>query len=255
MATEKLVIGQLPPLYSVLHLFIVGCTLIVYNLHYVIKKSSVELSDQYAWVQDNKYWNYTFILFGALLDLYCINKMPLIIWQTCIVLALFSFAYSLPLLPFKGKHRLKDIGWLKIFVLASVWTSVTAILPILYWKMPLSQYPFEIVLRYVFLFILCLAFDIRDKQVDLEAGIYTLPNKIGLLATYSLISSLAVLFIVLSIVQFFRFGIATRLVINVASTVTTLIAVHFVRKHPSDKNYILLIDGQMLLNGLMILLL
>ncbi len=43
------------------------------------------------------------------------------------ILSIFTFAYSWPLLPFKNKKRLRDFGWLKITVLASVWTVVTSI--------------------------------------------------------------------------------------------------------------------------------
>lgn len=253
MATERLFMGYIPVFFSPLHLFIAGCTLMVYNVHYLIKKSSVDLSDQYAWVQKNKMFNYAFLILGIGLSLYYVFQLPNTVWQACIVLAAFSFAYSLPVLPFKNKHRLKDFGWLKIFLLTGIWTVVTAILPMLYWHQDMAAYPFEILMRFIFMFILCLAFDIRDMQVDIEAGIFTLPNKIGLTNTYSLITVLILLFIVFSLAQYFRFSLPDRLLINIVSALLTLWSVYYVRKHPSDKNYLLLIDGQMLLNALMIL--
>ncbi|MDI9320501.1 MAG: hypothetical protein QM530_08530 [Phycisphaerales bacterium] len=73
---------------------------------------------------------------------------------------------------------MKDIGCLKIVLLASVWTSVTAVLPVLFWRASVLQFPFELLIRFAFLLVLCLVFDIRDMEVDLKAGIYTLPNKI-----------------------------------------------------------------------------
>jgi 4-hydroxybenzoate polyprenyltransferase len=254
MATERLFMGYVPVIFSPLHFFVIGCTLLVYNVHYLIKKSSVALSDQYAWVQKHKYWNYAFLITGLCLCGYFVFQLSPPVWQACIVLAAFSFAYSLPVLPFKNKHRLKDFGWLKIFLLAGIWTVVTAILPMLYWQQSIQAYPYEIVMRFIFLFILCLAFDIRDQQVDLEAGIFTLPNKIGLLNTYSLISVLVLLFICCSFAQYFRFSLPDRLIINIISALLTFWAVHVVRKHPSDKNYLLLVDGQMLINALMLLL-
>ena len=254
MATERLFMGYVPVTFSPLHFFVIGCTLLVYNVHYLIKKSSVTLSDQYAWVQKHKYWNYTFLFAGAALCAIFVFQLPKSVWEACLALAAFSFAYSLPVLPFKNKHRLKDFGWLKIFLLAGIWTVVTAILPMLYWQQSIQAYPYEIVMRFLFLFILCLAFDIRDQQVDLEAGIFTVPNKIGLLNTYSLISVLVLLFIFCSVAQYFRFSLPDRLIINIISALFTLWAVHFVRKHPTDKNYLLLIDGQMLINALLLLL-
>lgn len=254
MATEKLVTGQSPICFNVLHCFIFGCTLLVYNVHYLIKKSTIELSDQYAWVQQNRYWNYAFLAIGLMMSLIFVFQLPQSLWSIILLLAVLSFAYSLPFLPFKNKHRLKDFGWLKIFVLSTVWTVVTTILPILYHQQFMMFYPFEIILRFVFVFILCLAFDIRDRAVDLEAGIFTIPNKIGLLNTYVLITLMCLVYIVIAIVQYFRFGIVDRLVIHVLTAIVTFTAVHYVRKHPSDRNYMLFIDGQMLLNGFLLLL-
>lgn len=254
MATEKLLLHCMPPVFSPLHFFIMACTLAVYNAHYLIKKSTAELSDQYAWVQKNRKWNYVFLLLGFLLSIGFVFQMPPAVWQVCMLLALFSFAYSLPILPFKQKHRLKDFGWLKIVLLATVWTSVTAVLPVLFWHYSILQFPFELFIRFVFLFILCLAFDIRDMEVDLEAGIYTLPNKIGLQNTYTLIRILLFVFFALALIQYFRFALLSRLIINIVSALLTLIAIRFAHKYPSDYNYILLLDGQMLLNGLLLLM-
>ncbi|MDI9320681.1 MAG: hypothetical protein QM530_09445 [Phycisphaerales bacterium] len=92
MATEKLLRHCMPPVFSSLHFFITGCTLVVYNVHYLIKKSTTELSDQYAWVQKNRKWNYAFLLLGFLLSIGFAFQMPHAVWQACILLALFSFA-------------------------------------------------------------------------------------------------------------------------------------------------------------------
>jgi 4-hydroxybenzoate polyprenyltransferase len=255
MATERLIMGQIHQFMSPLHFFIVGSTLFVYNVHYLVKKSTVALSDQYAWVQQHRIWNYIFLLLGLFFCFASVSNMPKPVWQASIVLSVFSFAYSLPVLPFKNKQRLKDIGWLKIVILALVWTSVSAALPILYWGKSLFDYPYEILLRFVFLFILCLAFDIRDMQVDLEAGIYTLPNKFGVKNTYRLIHILSALFLVLSFAQFIDCLMWDRLLFNLLTVCSMLWGVYYVRKHPSDKNYLLFVDGQMLLNGFLIWLL
>lgn len=253
-ASECLFVGKKTQLFSVLHVFVVAGTLVVYNVHYLIKKFTAPLSDQNAWVQGNKHFNYIFLGLGLLLSGIFAFQLPSIMWPICLVLALLSFAYSLPFLPFKNKHRLKDYGWLKIFLLSVVWTCVTALLPLVYHQQILSHYPFDILLRFVFLFILCLAFDIRDRAVDLEAGILTIPNRMGLAKTYRLIAILCILYILLAFVQYFRFGFEDRLVIHLLTAISTFGAIHFVGRHPSDKNYILFIDGQMLLNGLLILM-
>jgi 4-hydroxybenzoate polyprenyltransferase len=251
MSTEKLILGKVPALFSPFHLFIVGCTLVVYNVHYLIKKSTPELSDQYAWVQKNQRFNYFFLLAGVLLCALFVWQLPKPVIVACIVLSVISFSYSLPVLPFRNKHRLKDFGWLKLLLLTIVWTTVTAVLPILFWGFDPLAFPFEILVRFVFLLILCLAFDIRDHQVDLESGIVTLPNKIGVSNTYMLINVLTCVFVLAGIFQFCRFGTLFRLFDIIFVSFTTMISIYYVKKFPSDKNYIFLVDGQMILLGLL----
>jgi 1,4-dihydroxy-2-naphthoate octaprenyltransferase len=172
----------------------------------------------------------------------------------CAVLAVLSFAYSLPILPLKNKRRLKDFGWVKILVLTLVWTIVTSVLPMLYWDVSLSAYPFEILIRFVFLFTLCVAFDIRDMQTDLEAGIATLPNLIGVKNSYRLMDVALVLFVLLSIIQYIRYPIAGRLAGEVITALATKLVINHSKTHSSDRVYLGLVDGMMLLYGLLMLL-
>jgi 4-hydroxybenzoate polyprenyltransferase len=166
----------------------------------------------------------------------------------CVVLGSLSFTYTFPLLPF-SKTRLRDFGWVKILTLTLVWTIVTSILPMLFWHHSLLDYPFEIFLRFVFMFTLCIAFDIRDMQTDLKADIQTVPNLIGVKNSYRLIDASIVLFIGLSVIQYFRYPSAGRLVGTIIVALLTKAAIAFARKHPTDKNYLGLVDGMMLLYG------
>lgn len=254
MVTEKLVVGVFPPLYSDLHIFIMACTLLVYNVHYLVKKAQSQPSDQYAWVQAHRWLNYIFAGLGLLLSFVYFFRLPIHLrWSSCL-LAVLSFAYSIPILPFFRQQRLKDIGWLKGFLLAAVWTLVTAVLPIAYYHQSALNYPFECLLRFIFMLLLCLAFDIRDMKVDQEQGIYTMPSRLGLVNTYALMNGLVVLFIGLAAIQFLRFEQWSRLWVLIVSAFSSIVAIHYVRKHPSDRNYILFVDGQMLLQALLLAL-
>lgn len=253
MATERLLIGRVPNVWSPLHLLVYGSTLLVYNVHYLIKPSYPELSDRYKWSQHYKIWHYGGLLTGLLCCGYGVWQLPLSIFYACVLLGILSFAYSLPLLPFGDKRRLKDFGWVKILVLTSVWTIVTSILPMLYWDKPLSYYPFEIVLRFVFMFTLCVAFDIRDMQTDKDANIYTLPNIIGLHNSYRLMDVGLLIFALLSVVQYLRYPSAARLTGELLSALITAGVIRYSRKYPSDRVYLGLVDGMMLLYAVLVL--
>lgn len=254
MATEKLLIGHLPHFFTSLHVLVFCSTLLVYNVHYAIKKSSPEVSDRFAWSQHYKLYHYLLIGIGMAGCIYGVFVLPYPILLACMVLGALSFAYSVPLLPFKNKKRLKDFGWIKILVLTTVWTIVTSILPILNEHMNMGDYPYEIMLRFVFMFVLCVAFDIRDMQTDKGADIYTLPNIIGLKNSYLLMDSVMILFVLFSVGQYFRYEHAWRLTAELLTIICTKLAIEYTRRYPSDRVYLGLVDGMMLLLSILILI-
>jgi 1,4-dihydroxy-2-naphthoate octaprenyltransferase len=158
------------------------------------------------------------------------------------------------MLPLKNKKSLREFGWVKIIILTAVWTIVTSVLPMLYHQVPLAAYPFEILLRFVFLFTLCVAFDIRDMQTDLEAGISTLPNLIGIKNSYRLMDIALVLFAVLSVVQYFRYPSAVRLGGELVAAIVTRLVIQYSKYHASDRVYLGLVDGMMLLYAALVLM-
>lgn len=253
MSTERLLLGMVPPLYSTLHLLVFCSTLFVYNVHYLIKRSTPELSDRFEWSQHHRLWHYLLMSIGAVGCLLSVLYLPADILIACTVLAALSFSYSIPLLPFKNKKRLKDFGWIKILVLTLVWTIVTSVLPILYHNKEIADYPYEILIRFVFMFTLCVAFDIRDMQTDMEAGIATLPNMIGIKGSYRVMSISMILFIIMSIIQYLRYPYMGRLIAELTVAVAVKLAIDYARKHPSDRAYLGLVDGMMLLYAMLVL--
>ena len=197
-------------------------------------------------------WYFVFFSIGMVMVIASLFWLSTGILVTCIVLSLFTFTYSWPLLP--GKRRLREYGWVKILVLAGVWTIVTSILPLLYSDKNIADYPFEILLRFVFIFTLCMIFDIRDMQTDSESHISTLPNKVGIKNSYLLINGTLILFVVLSVVQYMRYPVTGRLVGAVITAISTRLVVSYLKKHPSNWAYLGLADGVMMLYALLILL-
>jgi 4-hydroxybenzoate polyprenyltransferase len=246
MATEKLINGSSPAVISHLHVLVFGSALLVYNMPHIIR-----------WrrnVAGLKLWYFLFFSIGIVMVLTSLFWLTAQMIIACLLLGMFTFAYSWPLLPLRNKKRLREFGWLKIIVLAGVWTIVTSILPILFYNKNISGYPFEILLRFVFIFTLCIVFDIRDMQTDLEHNIYTLPHKIGLKNTYRLINIILILFAVLSVIQYLHYPVAARLAGALLTAVVTRIVISYLRKYPSVTGYLGLADGVMMLYALLILI-
>lgn len=254
MATEKLLSGSVPQFFTVLHGFVAANTLCIYNLHYFIKKIPAGISDRADWSVKHRWVHPLLILSGCVLSGYCLLFLPLKVIGVSIGLGLLSLGYSLPVLPFSQKRRLKDWGILKLILLSLVWTCVTVLMPMFYYNKSFQAYEVEFLLRFVFMLPLCIAFDIRDMETDKANSIYTIPNAIGLRNSYKLMDICLVMLLGLIVWQYFRYPIADRLVSGVAIVMLTKFMLYFSRKVNTDIFYLLCVDGMMLLYALFILL-
>jgi len=243
----------MPPLFSALHAFVAANTLGIYNLHYYIKKIPPGVSDRADWSQQHKWIHPLLIVLGGLVSFGCLFLLPFKVILVSVGLGLLSLGYSLPVLPFPQKKRLKDWGILKLILLSTVWTCVTVLMPMLYYNRSFHAYEVEFLLRFVFMLPLCIAFDIRDMETDKENSIYTLPNAIGLKASYRLMDVFLVVFSALVIWQYYRYPIAIRLYSGFAIALLTFIMTRLSKRVDTDVFYLLCIDGMMLVYALFIL--
>jgi hypothetical protein len=98
-------------------------------------------------------------------------------------LGVITFLYAIPFLPkrflFDEKQNLRNVGGIKIYVIALVWSGVTVILPLVNNDIAISEdVIFTAIQRFVFVIVLTLPFEIRDLQFD-SLKLATIPQKIG----------------------------------------------------------------------------
>jgi 4-hydroxybenzoate polyprenyltransferase len=106
------------------------------------------------------------------------------ITQVALVLpGLLSLGYVIPFLG-EQKKRLRDINFIKIFLIAIVWSYVTVLLPLLEYQIPIdANIVGMFVERMLFIFIITLPFDLRDWEIDRRNGVQTLPAVLGVSKT------------------------------------------------------------------------
>lgn len=253
MATERLLSGEIPKLLTALHAFVAANTLCIYNLHYYIKKIPAGISDRADWSAQHKWVHPLLIVLGGIISFVCLFYLPYKVIFVSLGLGLLSLGYSLPILPFPQKRRLKDWGILKLILLSVVWTSVTVLMPMLYYNKSFRAYEVEFMLRLVLMLPLCIAFDIRDMETDKENSIYTLPNAIGITRSYQLMHICLLVFCALVLWQYFRYPILSRLISGFIVSILTYFSIRLSRKVNTDVFYLLCIDGMMLIYGVLVL--
>ena len=116
-----------------------------------------------------------------------------------------TFLYAIPFLPqylyLDSKRNLRNIGGLKVYLIALVWAGVTVFLPVLNNKYALNaNFIITGTQRFVFVFVLMLPFEIRDLMYD-SLKLATIPQKIGVKQTKIIGIVLLLLFVFL---EFFK---------------------------------------------------
>lgn len=233
------------------YVFVFGSTLVQYNLHYLSKPASSTGSIRVVWSGRNRRIHFLMLAIGTGMILYGLFFFHLEQFIVLAVLGAITFLYSFPYLPIGGGKRLKDFGIIKILVLTLVWTIVTVWLPVSskeYFTLP---FWLVFVRRFVFVFVLCLIFDVRDMKWDGAEGIQTIPVLIGKKRTY--------IFSYLFLAVFFLFiwldptWISDRYQMALyLSGLLTLAVIIYSRKHMSDITCLLGIDGMMLAQGVLV---
>ena len=116
---------------------------------------------------------------------FCFCVLVYYAWQlpleTLLYFSPFGLLSVLYIVPFLGgfQKNLRGISYLKIFIVAGVWSGVTSSIPLLINEQAVDT---DLILHFaqrtLFVLVLILPFEIRDVQLDLK-DIRTLPQKIG----------------------------------------------------------------------------
>lgn len=234
--------------------FVFGATLAQYNLHYLVKTSAVTNSERLAWSLKNKTLHKILFAIGIGLILFSLFSFHLHHFIILGILGFIAFLYSFPVLPLGKKKRIKDYGFIKIITLALLWTLVTVWFPVVNDSFNNGLFAFVFFKRFVFMFVLCLLFDVRDIEIDRKENIKTVAVILGKQRSYVLAHISIVVFCIISCIQFFYFGDAGVLVAMLLSALITFFTVEYTRRSNSDFIYLAGIDGMMLVQALLVYL-
>jgi 4-hydroxybenzoate polyprenyltransferase len=254
LCMETNILLGLPLNHFSFYCFVFGATLAQYNLHYFAKTVAVTGSQRQAWSQNKKQLHLILLILGGALILFSFFSFHLKHFIILGCLGAISFLYSFPFLPFEKKRRIKDYGLLKILTITLLWTLVTVWFPVN--LMPVANELFLLIFfkRFVFMFVLCLLFDVRDMEIDSSDNINTLAVMIGKKRSYFLSYTLLIIFVVLSFVQYFYLPQIGFLIAMLISAAATFLTIELTKKTNSDYIFLAGIDGMMLLQAILVFL-
>jgi len=164
------------------YLFIIFfATLFEYNLHrlvtLLIVKDAIN-SEKHAWVRENKKAFYTLVATSTIVFFFVLWIAKTKVLLTLAPIALLTLFYSIPIARSKSYlFRLREVPYLKLFLIAFVWTAVTILLPVVHAEVTFDLTHLLLLFAERFLFILAITvpFDIRDIEADRISNLKTIP--------------------------------------------------------------------------------
>ena len=160
-----------------------GSTLFIYTIHRLVglqklKDLNVSLNPRYIIIDRDQRMVLLFGIIGGLITLYYFFQLQRSTQLWLILPGLISLAYVIPFL--SGNRRLRDIGLIKIFLIAIAYAMITVQLVLV--QEGLSSNLSSSILfveKALFIFAITLPFDIRDLEVDKVSGVITIPQLLG----------------------------------------------------------------------------
>jgi 4-hydroxybenzoate polyprenyltransferase len=227
-------------------------TLVIYALHRLVSLSKVDKSlDVERFKVIGAYKEHIQIyaglgILGGGVCFFCLNRPT----QYALILpALLSLGYVIPFMGNK-KLRLRDVHFIKIFLIAIVWSYVTVLLPFLEFKIAIGVRELGILLeRILFIFVITLPFDLRDWEIDKKNQVRTIPATIGVKNTLRLALFILLLWALL-FSTIYPLSIILALLI---SGLSTGLLVYYSPKQQHDYYFTALMDGTMLLQYILVL--
>ena len=240
-----------PNIFLVLHVF--GVTLMAYNVQRLARLEKFSnRTDQIRWYLRNKWMLYTSLLIGVLLAGITLFFLPFKTLLYFSPLAAVSIFYSIPL----GKSlTIRAIPGIKIFLIALVWTGVTLALP-----MVMVSFEFDgsagllLFQRLLFVLAITIPFDIRDLKYD-ESRMKTLPQILGVKRAKRMAMGFILICLIIEL-NLQGFGGQTEIQKPILLLFYLLVGIliHRTSEDSDDIYFTGVLDGTMLLLGLILIL-
>lgn len=230
--------------------FIFFATLCSYNFYWIISKISFAEKHRITDLLKKESIGFTLLAFSAAGLLYCFYRSSLPI-EFIVTAVLLTVIYAIPLLPVKFLHFTRKAGVLKTTLLAFTWTYVTVFIPIQKTYLLLDEADlFIFTRRFLFMLMLCIIFDNRDKAVDKIRGLRSLATDLKPVVLKMLIYIIfAALF--LSNFLYQDYGLTLKQSIALQISTLALLGVYFyAAKKRSYFFYYFFVDGLMLFSAL-----
>jgi len=186
------------------------------------------------------------VLFGiiGLSCTYFINPYCFII---LIPMGGLSVFYVIPIIPFYSKSpTLRDLPYLKIFIIAIVWSIAIVWLPLIdthFGFISRNEFVIAMIQNFLFVIAITLPFDVRDIEFDKSNNLKTIPQLLGIKSSIVL----SFILLVTSIYLLYNLPIGDYFYALLIGHSITMIIISFSKKERTELFFAGLIEGTVLI--------
>lgn len=252
------------------YLLIFLCTWLYYTMIYVRSVSPKSYDERTLWYRNNLstiqiLLKFTlllvtiFLLYLLIKNHQALRSFTFIQWVMILTFPLFAALYTFKI-PGVYFRKLRQIGWLKPFVVGFTWSGWVTVYPLLIWQvqrgylnknymMPSFLFWLQ---NFLFISVLAIIFDIKDHRTDLRNNLNTYPAKLGIRNTFRYVIYPVT---ILNIFIFFLFQSqrSSPLVQTIIQTIPYVLLVCMLLTRRNTKSvlyYLVVVDGLMFLKAI-----
>ena len=255
------------PLYFILAF---AATVLYYSKAYITTEVSKDSTNRRsAWYALNR----TEILWGQLafliITIACGGLFIFQKWENILALNLFEwlliFVFPVVAVMYYGLsspaftiYTLRNIGWLKPFIIGFIWAGLVTVYPIIFYCIDHGIHYtvtlvgcFLFIKNFMYVTVLCIMFDIKDYAMDYNQQLKTFVVKAGLRNTiFYIIIPLCILglaaFISYAVIHHFH---PVKILLNTIPFILTIIVAYSLHNRKDIFYYLVIIDGLMLVKA------
>jgi 1,4-dihydroxy-2-naphthoate octaprenyltransferase len=240
------------PPFTYYCLFIFFATITSYSGHWYLSFFSETTSIRASWLAQNRQVHLWLFIIGFTGMAY-LGWLLRASWLWIGLAGIPTFLYSAPKIPHPRFARLKKIAIGKTLFLSLVWTYATTILPIqmrgAIWSI---SFCFFLAARFLLIYGICILFDYRDKTEDKKQGIITLVHFLSDSQVQIIFYGILILFFLVTGWQINYLSASVVAILLLPGLIVTVLF-RSVRKKTSDYLFYFVLDGLMMLSGLLLL--
>jgi len=254
------------PLY---YLFILTASVFYYTQAYTAENNSEPINERAKWYID---WQKAIRISQSTLGILSIATALILITNfitpllsinlfafcCCLIFPIMAFLYYGSISPNNSRHPLRNIGWLKPFVIGFVWTGVVVLYSLIFhsietntaFQMSANAY-WLFLINFLFITVLCILFDIKDHIADHNSQIKTFVVQFGLKKTgYYILFPMILLGYLFGLLFYINAAFSmVQVLINTIPFVLLLLVTWSMQRKQTILYYLAIIDGLMLVKA------